>query len=272
MQVTGNNTNQAYNLSIRLCADGFSFYVSNPHKPDIVKQEVFHKRNEENLTDKLKQALYSSSLLNENFEAVYGLICSPTTRLPLEGFKKEETEALYRLTFSDTSKEKVRYNILPHLELVELFSIHKEMEELLIQRFPSIRFISQTSAVFDLLVKYHQKSTSGNQLFIYFHDNQMEIVQFKNSKLFYANLFPCLSVQDIVYYTLYVWKALELEQEKDECMLVGSVPFKEDFIGELKNYLRKVYLLPPNVVFRRTVFAQGADMPFDLQAFLLNNI
>ena len=141
MQETGNNQSQTYNLSIRLHADGFSFYSYNPATTEPVAIEDYIYHEEESVAETLKKAIGQSAIVQKrNNSVVYGLVTGLSMQVPLECFRKEEAHALYRLTYAQEKTGKTYYNILPHLEIAQIFTVDLEVERILSQYFPSIRF------------------------------------------------------------------------------------------------------------------------------------
>ena len=116
MQETGNNLSYTNNISIRVHADGFSFYCYTPHSVPAIKKETFNLSSEKSAAESLNDAIIQSSMLKLEDKAVYGLISSPSIQIPLEYFKKEEASALFHLTYTHQQEKKIYYNILPHLE------------------------------------------------------------------------------------------------------------------------------------------------------------
>ena len=75
MQETGNNQSQTYNLSIRLHADGFSFYSYNPTRTEPVAIEDYIYHEEESVAETLKKAIAQSAIVRKrNNPVVYGLV------------------------------------------------------------------------------------------------------------------------------------------------------------------------------------------------------
>ena len=141
MQETGNNQSQTYNLSIRLHADGFSFYSYNPTRTEPVAIEDYIYHEEESVAETLKKAITQSAIVRKrNNPVVYGLVTGLSMQVPLECFRKEEAHALYRLTYAQEKTGKTYYNILPHLEIAQIFTVDHEVERILNQYFPGIRF------------------------------------------------------------------------------------------------------------------------------------
>jgi hypothetical protein len=73
---------------------------------------------------------------------------------------------------------------------------------------------------------------------------------------------------DALYFLLYVWKQLMLQQETDELHLVGELPEQEWLMGELKKYVQKVYVINPSAEFNRAPATKIKGMPFDLMTLL----
>ncbi|MEE0054355.1 MAG: DUF3822 family protein, partial [Prevotella sp.] len=75
---------------------------------------------------------------------------------------------------------------------------------------------------------------------------------------------------DAIYFILYVWKLLGMDQKKDELHVVGDVPDKDWFIHNTKLYIQKTYLLNPAAEFNRAPLTEIKNIPFDLQALYLS--
>ena len=152
MQETGNNQSQTYNLSIRLHADGFSFYSYNPTRTEPVAIEDYIYHEEESVAETLKKAIAQSAIVRKrNNPVVYGLVTGLSMQVPLECFRKEEAHALYRLTYAQEKTGKTYYNILPHLEIAQIFTVDHEVERILNQHFPGIRFYHSHTMILEKL-------------------------------------------------------------------------------------------------------------------------
>ena len=83
-------------LSIRIYSDGFSFST-----PDSSKEVTAHR--DESLVEALEAAFKQSALLRPDYDEVNVYADYPSTRIPLDEFRSEEAQALYRLTFGEDS-------------------------------------------------------------------------------------------------------------------------------------------------------------------------
>jgi hypothetical protein len=55
-----------------------------------------------------------------------------------------------------------------------------------------------------------------------------------------------------------------MDQQRDELHLLGTIPEKEEFVEELKKYLKNVYTLNPVAEYNRAPITQIAGIPYDL--------
>ncbi len=272
MQATGNNQPLSYSLSIRLHADGFSFYGYGTATAAPVATEHYDYRADEPAAATLQQALAQSVLAGQQQRPlmVYVLAGGPSMLVPLECFRKEEAHALYRLTYLQEKTGKTYYNILPHLEVAHVFTIDADTEKVLCQHFPNIRFYHSHTMV---LEKMGMLETRGNEcLYVYFREQEIFVFCYRGQQLGFANIFPADHTENIIYFILSVWKGLDIDRQEGECVLLGAHALKPDAARLLRRYLRNVREAAPADIFRRSALARDPQLPFDLLALLANTI
>lgn len=235
-----------YTLSIRLSTDGFSFYVFDPHS----KEEPFYHEQEVNttlsLTANLKQTFQETAWLSRPFRKVHVLVASPRfTFIPLEYFEDEQAETVFYHNHTQRDNETVLYNILHKNNIVVLFGIDKSSHSFLLEQHPSAHFYAQASPFIDL---FAGKSRLGNnrKLYAYLHSHTIDLYGYERSRLLLGNSFQCRDWHDKLYYLLYTWKQLGLDQERDELHLSGMLQDKNEWLTELKKYIRQVYIMNPS--------------------------
>ena len=82
------------------------------------------------------------------------------------------------------------------------------------------------------------------------------------------NSYPIDQSDDIVYYILYVWKQVGMDQQKDQLRLFGDVPLRNDITKTLRNYLQ--YIDPLEIPSE--AYLMGSEVlqaPLDLIALSL---
>lgn len=271
MQATGNNQNLSYSLSIRLHADGFSFYSYCPSGNEPIKEEAYSYDANESKAETLRKALAQSAFPGQGqCVAIYGLITGPSIQIPLEHFRKEEANSLFRLTFAQKQTGKIYYNILPHLEIAKVFSIETEMEQILRSQFPGIRFYHADTMLLEKMLPSEIKGKQ--QLYAYFHEREMLLFCYKDQRLHYANTFAADQTDNATYFILSVWKSLGMDAKDGECILLGRNEIKKDCALALGRYLQGVKELEPTDIYKRHSEARNPSVPFDLLTLLVNVI
>lgn len=236
---------EQYTLSIRLSADGSFFSVFNP----LVEGEFyfFDRQVEEtlSLTANLKQTFREIEWLNYSYRRVNVLIAGKRfTLVPLEFFEDEQTELLFYHNHSKRENETVQYNILRRNNVVVLFSMDKSARTFLCEQYPDVRFYSQASPFIE---SFSGKSRLGNnrKMYVHLRKDAADLYCYDRGRLLFANSFECRHTADRVYYLLYIWKQLGLEQERDELHLTGDLSDKEALLSELQKFIRQVFIMPP---------------------------
>lgn len=199
---------------------------------------------------------------------VQALLTGESIQVPLQMFKKEEANALFSLAHPKASANKIFYNILPSLEIAEVFCIERELEDILVKRFPSIRFYHIHTMMLEKLVL--NTGTGAERLYAYFHDNKMFVFSYNGQQLLYANTFIATECDNLVYYVLSVWKELGRQPATDKCLFIGNNNLMPDVIRSIKRYIRNVEWLSPADLYRRSSLAQTKNIPFDVLTLLLN--
>ncbi|MBR1665068.1 MAG: DUF3822 family protein, partial [Bacteroidaceae bacterium] len=95
MPATGNKSYHPLSLSIRLRADGFSFFVCDLQTSSLIRGEHFRLTDSVSLAEQLSQELTRPDYFNRQIDQCFVLVCTASTRVPLEEFHREEAAALY---------------------------------------------------------------------------------------------------------------------------------------------------------------------------------
>ena len=188
----------------------------------------------------------------------------------LECFRKEEAHALYRLTYAQEKTGKTYYNILPHLEIAQIFTVDHEVERILNQHFPGIRFYHSHTMILEKLWLLAQQDK--RQLYAYFDEKEVFVFGYRAQQLCYANTFPADVADNAVYFILSVWKDLKMDVRQEECILLGNGNIKDDTAQLLARYLQNVRNTNAADIYRRSTLARNQQLPFDLLALWVHVI
>lgn len=269
MQATGNKHKQPYYLSIRLHADGFSFFSYNLEGVETVAVETYSYKADERPEETLENALTNSSLIkSDRYEMAYGIVHGPAIQVPLEQFRKDDAANLLRLTFRNSQIGKIYYNILPHLEIAQVFTIAQNLEETLKRHLPNIRLYHSQTMILEKMSGFGD--TDEHQLFVYFQEKELFIFGYTDQHLRYANTFPIETPENTLYYILSVCKELGINDSEGECFLIGEHESKSSIAETLNKYIHKVKNATSFNIFRSSALARNKRVPFDILALFAN--
>lgn len=232
MLETGNNPFTDKRLSICVSAGGFSFLSA--------AAQVQKEAEPEQLLTELRAELERYTLVNNDFSEVTLLVDGLSTRIPLNEFRSEEVQSLFRLTYGNGVPEGtvIRYEVLGALELVEVYALRPEVEDIVKEFFPSATTRSMHGQVLLNGLEAEARMPLGKRrMHASVGGSQLMLFTFVDNRLNYCNTFATGNLQGRLYYTLYVWTHLELAQERDILVLHGS---DEEFHTEIKNFIRDI--------------------------------
>lgn len=234
-----------YTLSIRLSTDGFSFSIYNPIHDDsfsVIEKEIDTSLS---LTANLKAVFHESDFLGHSYKRVNIMLASKRfTIVPLDLFEEEQADLLFYHNHQKRENETVIYNILKKNNVVIVFGIDRSAYSFLTEQYPEARFYSQSTP---LIEYFSVKSRLGNskKMYVSVREEGIDIYCFERGHLLLANSFECSHTEDRIYYLLYAWKQLELNQERDELHLTGTLPDKEILMNELRKFILQVFIMNP---------------------------
>ena len=238
MRVTGNKRINTYRLSIRVSTDGFSLYIykEGDSKP-VEKQQVLVSPGELPHIA-LERALTRERLMELQYDEVEMIVDSPTTRIPLEEFQREETETIYCLTYPRFKQASVKicYEILPYLEVVELFAVDTLLLNMVMQLFPEVQLHSWQGRILESAAKSEQKDASTcRRMHVYRNSSGIFIYVLKKKGLHFACTYEVDNPTDAQYFILFAWKKLDLNANEDYCILHGYDELADGLGKYLKN-------------------------------------
>ncbi len=234
-----------YTLSIRLGTDGFSFSIYNPLNEGSTSYYEQAVDASLSLTANLKYCFGNLEFLSHPYKRVNILLTGKRfTLVPLEYFEDDQAELIFYHNHPRQPNETILYNILRRHNAVVLYSMDKSAHMFLKERFPEVYFYPQAAP---LLEYFQTKSRLGNskKIFCCLHKDSLEVYCYDRGRLLLANSFECRQTSDRTYYLLYVWKQLELDQQRDELHLTGLLTDKEALLAALRKFVLQVFVMNP---------------------------
>lgn len=230
---------EQYTLSIRLSADGFSFFIYSPEGQKL--KFYFYAVNEAySMTANIKKWISQTEELKLKYRKVNIVVDSNRfTTIPFDVYDDENSEKLFYYNQLPINNEIVLCNILGESNLTLLFGMDKYTHQFLHEQFPQARFYASMSTISELLCKQKEIQIDGT-LYAYLRKDKLEIYAFIANKLQLINSYTCQQAHDRIYFILAVWEQLNFCQEKDILCLIGNKRIKEEVIQEVEQYIRNI--------------------------------
>ena len=250
VQIDNNISDKRIRLTIRIGEGSMVFAVGDPQADDNIVFEPYELNNSISIAANLREAFKKSELLQSGYKRVLLVVDTPAMLVPLDEYREQDVETLYKHTFKWQRSEDIVTSILPELNAVAVFAVNKDLKMVVDDHFADIRVQPLMQAVWTHL--YRRAFTGTRQkLFAYFHDKRIEVMRF-------------------LYFLLYVWKLMGMDRGDNELYMVGNVPNRDEMRGELQQFITRNYIMNIETDFNNAEMAKRNDIPYDLKALYLD--
>ncbi len=228
-----------YIMSIRLWSGGLSFSAYNPEKgQSFFFRETEFDRNIPYITS-LKETFFENDFFIRTYRKVYVMVVSPQyTLVPEEWINDKKKMELIRLNFSLPEK-KIRDNFLKEEKAKVIFGINEEVYEFCSRSLTNPTFVHHITPQI-IMQKKQNHSEKRNHLSVLLHPQMIDIICFNGSTLRFVNSFAYNQFDDIIYYILYVWRQMEMDQLKDRLSLAGDAALCKKITQSLNTYIQHI--------------------------------
>ncbi len=261
--LTADNSGK-YIMSIRLRSDGLSFSGYSPSE-----DESFFYRNAEFDRAKpyiasLKEFFFEHEFLAYSYKRTNLVCVTPQyTMVPEDVFSDKQKPGLLSFAFS-SPESKCLHNPLPRESADVVFGIDDEVYEFCSRSLINPAFIHYITPQLALW-KQQSRMLIPRQLYVVLHRKMMDVVCYAQGSLLFVNTFEYEKPDDILYYILYVWKQIGMDQERDQLHLYGGVSLRNSITATLRNYIQ--YISPAEIPSEAYLLgAEIVQAPLDLIA------
>lgn len=256
----------AYNLSIRLTSDGFSFYIYSPADPAIFHFQETSLGNKLSYVDNIKKLIFDLGFFSQVFHKTTVTTVSPHyTLVPDPFFDRKKVTELFQFNFHEPRgivlcevSSKGSYHIV--------FNVQEEIHAFLLRNLWNPSFHHHIASLLQLC-ETAPKAENQKTCFIDFHDKNASIICFSGEKLLSVNTYPGVNPNDTTYYIASVWEKLRFSQTTDRLCLSGEIDGQKTVIDILKRLIHHVEYMDLHPKVQLTE-AQKKILPTDILAEL----
>ena len=267
-QASGLSARKRPRLTIRIGRHTLSFSAVDANNANGIVFEPYTVRSGISMAANLREAFKEIDLAANGWSRAMVLIDSPVLMMPVDEFRDNLKETLYRHAIMGHDGETVMSIVLPSLNAVAVYSINKDLKLVLDDHFSDVRFTHVCAPVWEHL--YRRSFTGVRQkLYAYFHDKRLDVFSFQQNRFRFTNSFDTNLVPDAVYFMLNVWKQLAFDNRRDELHLVGELPERDALTQELRSFIQNVYVINPKAEFNRAPITGINNLPYDLMTYFM---
>ena len=256
-----------YQLSIRVHADGCSLALYDPLiEGSYFYHEVVYDKNQSALAN-FKELFFTNEFLALPYKKVQIMSYSSRfTCMPSVIYDDESKDKI--LDFNFTKREqRCLSQQLSRPELHIIYDMSEEMYEFSHRSFANPQFIHHISPLISFFLT-KSRMGNANKLIVNLQKDSLDVLCFQESGLTLVNNFQCNDVEDAIYYVLYIWKQMKLNQLKDEIIVTGLPEGKEPMMSRLREYIKNI--IPYNIAPDRHFSDVNIhNIPFDQLALSL---
>jgi hypothetical protein len=132
-----------------------------------------------------------------------------------------------------------------------------------------LRLFASVSPITEYLA-HKVKPSDCRKLFAIFHPESVEVIAFEKEKLLLLNTYPISGLNDSCYYLLNIWQQAGYNQEDDQLYICGNnrVPQWEELPLRLKKYIRKLFIINPQMEFNDSAMSRIKEISFDMLSLI----
>lgn len=236
------NKTQFYHLSIQVALDGFLFAILDTSSLKYLgmKKYGFGKVSDPDMQyDEIRQVLDRDPFLQRQYKGVSCIYSvARSTLLPAALFEKDHLKLYFEFNHVLNELDELHYNHLKQTDAYLVFPVYSEIAGLLLRRWVNTGFYHQATAFIDSLIS--PDNAAGKIAGINFNEDHFDMIMVENKVLKYHNNFSFRSDEDLLYFVLFVFDKLGLDQESTPLMVSGELDKFSERPLLMKRYFRKL--------------------------------
>jgi hypothetical protein len=143
-----------------------------------------------------------------------------------------------KFVFSEKEEKMMAYSV-PSAKLKILYPIPGDVYDFFARSFNEPEFIHHSAPLIAYFLSPDIKYTK-QRMIVNAHPDGIDVLCFSRKSFLLGNHFPCEKSHDAVYYILYTWKQLKMNQFTDFLYITGERFQNEELIKKLRLYIQHV--------------------------------
>ncbi len=276
-QFSINKTTQ-YKLSILLGMDSLVYIISqSPHNilllgnaPYLAYQKI---TGNVDFPEAWEAILSSNPILKQSYQRTTIEVSAPLfTLVPERLFNDRDKRALLEHLSHLGQERTIGTDLLPHMNIRNVYSMPEEVTTLLQNHFPESAFFELNTSLIIALSSFLDEAEK--RLFCYVTDRAIRLYYFEGPYIIFANSFDYYSPEDFLYYILLVYHHFNLSPENQRLSFFGAIDEESESHLLMAKYIRYVEFLslPKFITLGKQLRAMPQHFYFDVCSLLTINV
>lgn len=244
------NNTRMYTLAMQLNLYGLAFILFHSEKNKVIGLQ-YYRFNEKKQPGDIP--LLFDLILNQAgwFAYPYQKVIFLTqnnynTLVPLPLFEKQNKN-LY-LGFNQPYREdhRIVFDQLKNVETANVYYLANPIAEKVKEFWPNVHICHYSTGLIESLMVGFKNKLDVHHLFLDVHDDDFDLVSFKENKLYYHNNFAFHTPEDFIYFLLSAIEHLSLNPETVQLIIMGNLDKSDEKYEMIYRYIRNSEFIPKN--------------------------
>lgn len=229
-------------LTVYVCPEQFAFSLFNPEEASSFFYRKITGNRQSDAFSTFKEAFFDNDFFTLPYRKVRIMNQSPFfTYIPHPLYNEEYKEDFMRFLFSEQGGITLNQS-LPSAGMVVLHQCPETIHRFLLRSFAHPEFIHHSTPLITYFLE-KSRTIKANQMVVNIREKGLDIFCFRPNTFLMGNYFPCKHLSEMIYYILFTWKQLKLNQLNDILHLTGDSALQNELNCNLSIYIQQINCL-----------------------------
>ena len=226
-----------YTLTIQYYLDGLSFVVFDNVEQKFVSLKHYHYSTKDvDIQNIIAELQEKESWKLEEFRNVNIVIDNNSNTLIPKVFFKEEQKETYLSMLNINNKAYILTDEIPECEAVNIFSYKDKLDFL----NNNVKIYHSSTVLIKKLIREFSDRNNETRAFINVKNNSYELIILNNDKLIFHNYFNFKTKEDFIYFILFTFDQLNIDNESIPLYFTGFIEEKSPIVELCARYIRNI--------------------------------
>lgn len=233
-----------YALSIEISLDGFSFCILDASRNKYIALQIYSFQNVftyKTANEKVKEIIESNEIFKQSYKIVNACIVhTKSTLIPNAVYEAEKIKSYLDFNHESEENEIIISDTIKLIDTQNIFSFPQPLHQTLTNLFPKIKIHHfSTALIAGALLQFKNQHTK--KIIVHVQLTHFEIIVVEGGKLLLYNTFRYQTIEDFMYYLLFVCEQLQLNPETLDLVLNGEIEKNSALYSILYKYIRNIH-------------------------------